>query len=109
MLLTLLPLLFAAVNIPGIFSPCICFRRLRGAGEEEAVIKIRGPQSHRSDSGKDLAGISTGGERIKNVSFHMTTIAIVMEELCRQCSHFMEINVFLFFRLGRTLPDHFLG
>ena len=64
-----LSLLFAAVNIPGIFSPCICFRRLRGEGEEEAVIKIRGPQSHRSDSGKDLAGISTGGERIKNVSF----------------------------------------
>ena len=89
-----LPLTFLAFSLLAfVFGGC-------GAEEEEAVIKIRGAQSHRSDSGKDLAGISTGGERIKNVSFHMTTIAIVMEELCRQCSNFMEINVFLFFRLG---------
>ena len=56
-----LPLTFLAFSpLAFVFGGC--------GAEEKAVIKIRGPQSHRSDSGKDLAGISTGGERIKNVS-----------------------------------------
>ena len=76
------------------------------------MIKIRGPQSHRSDSGKDLAGISTGGERIKNVSFSDRPYDNDCDRYGGIMSPMLPFHgnkCLAFFRLGRTLPDHFLG
>ena len=96
-----LPLTFLA------FSPlAFVFGGCGAEEEEEAVIKIRGPQSHRSDSGKDLAGISTGGERIKNVSFSDRPYDNDCDRYGGIMSPMLPFHgnkCLSFFRLGRTL------